>query len=197
MVEELLVDDTKLIKVPKALANQLRLVAGRLGTNTSELATEALTQALRVDDMGSNLEKAVDMYELVNVHKGAGFVNIPRTSLTYYLKTMSENDPEAEWDRWLEAGKWYASYLSSKMTSEAILPFLVNDLKVFWNLDETEIVEEDVMVRFRACSFNMSTDVTKMLALYTKGIFQELGYSINEEDILSGLISFKFLKTLK
>lgn len=196
MVEELLIDDTKLIKVPKALANQLKLVAGRLGTNTSEFATEALTQALRVDDMGSNLENAVDMFELVIVHKGAGFVNIPRTSLSHYLKTMAENDPETEWSRWLEAGKWYAAYLSSKMPSEKILGFLEDDLKVFWNLDETEIKEEDVMVYFRACSFNMSTDVTKMLGLYTKGIFQELGYSVNEEDILQGLVSFKFLKIL-
>ena len=195
MVEELL-DDTKLIKVPKTLAAQLKLVAGRLGTSVSDFTTEALSQALRVDDMGSELGEAVDILELANIHRGAGFVNLPRSSLNQYLESMSETDPESEWDRWLEAGRWYAAYISSKIPDERVLSFLEYDLRVFWNLDESEIVEEDVVVHFRACSFNMSTSLTRMLALYTKGIFQELGYSIQEEDILSGLVSFKFLKTL-
>ncbi len=196
MVEELL-DNTKLIKVPRALANQLKLVSGRLGTSVTDYASEALNQALRVDDMGANLTDAVDMLELVNIHKGAGFVNLPRTSFNYYLNSMSETDPESEWERWLESGRWYASYLLSKLSPDGVLNFLEGDLRILWNLDETEIIVEDVMVHFRACSFNMSATATRMLALYTKGIFQELGYSINDEDILPGLISFKFIKILK
>lgn len=194
MVEELL-DDTKLIKVPKALANQLKLVAGRLGSNISDFASEALIQALRVDDMGSNLEDAVNMYELVQIHKGAGLVNIPRTILNNCLSL----DPETESDklRFMEAGKWYAAYISSKLSNEQIMAFLENDLRVFWNLDEVEIVEEDVLIHFRASSFSMSTTVTEMFVLYTKGIFIELGYSETEEAVLSGLVSLKFLKTLK
>ena len=194
MVEELL-DDTKLIKVPKALANQLKLVSGRLGTNTSDFATEALTQALRVDDMGSNLETAVDMYELVQIHKGAGLVNLPRTMMNECL--VLDPSKECDKERFLEAGKWYAAFISSKLSSEQILSFLENDLLVFWNLDEVEIVEEDVVVDFRATSFSMSISVTEMFVLYTRGIFTELGYSETEKDVLPGLVSLKFLKTLK
>ena len=194
MVEELLAD-TKLIKVPKTLANQLKLVAGRLGTNTSDFAAEALTQALRVDDMGSKLEDAVNMYELVQIHKGAGLLNVPRKIMDSCLSVDPENEDDKV--RFMEAGKWYAAFISSKLSSERILSFLEDDLRVFWNLDEVEICEEDVIVSFRASSFSMSTIVTEMLVLYTRGIFAELGYSETEKDILPGLVSLKFLKTLK
>ena len=44
MVEELLTD-TKLVRIPKELANQLRIVSSRLGTNVTDFAAEALSQA--------------------------------------------------------------------------------------------------------------------------------------------------------
>jgi hypothetical protein len=172
------------------------LLAGRLGTSVSDLATEAMTQALRVNDMGSDLVAAVDMYELVNIHKGAGLVNLPRNSLNQLIASLDDSELDKVHDKSIEAGRWYAAYISSKMTSESILPFLENDFMIFWNLDEVEILEQDVMISFRATCFNMSTDLTNLLVLYTKGVFEELGYEVNYEDILPGLISIKFLKTL-
>lgn len=193
MVEKLL-DDTKLIKVPKALAAQLKFTAIRLGTSVSDYAVDALSQALRIDDMGSNLEEAVDTFQMVNVHIGAGFVNLPRHSLTQIMSMLPNKASKIINEESLEAGRWYAAYLSSKLSSDSILPFLEHDLKISWNLDEVEIVEEDVMVNFRATSFNMTGDITKLLVLYTRGLFDELGYSVNEEDVLPGLVSFRFLK---
>ena len=43
----------------------------------------------------------------------------------------------------------------------------------------------------------MSREFTELLVVYTKGFFEELGYSVSEEDVLSGLVSFKFIKKLK
>ncbi len=80
------------------------------------------------------------------------------------------------------------------MILNSILTFLEHDLKISWNLDEVKIVEEDVMVHFRFTSFNMTENVTQLLVLYTRGLFDELGYSVNEEDVLPGLVSFRFIK---
>lgn len=195
MVEKLL-DDTKLIKVPKALAAQVRLVAGRLGTGLSDYATNALLQALRIEDMGSNLEEAVDTFQMVEVHRGAGLVNLPRNSLTRIVSMLPDDAVAVLQEGSLEAGRWYASYLSSKLPPDSILSFLQSDLRISWNLDEVEIVEEDVLVHFRATSFNMSGDITELFVLYTRGVFEEWGYSVNDEDVLPGLVSFKFIKTL-
>jgi len=195
MVEKLL-DDTKLIKVPKALAAQVKLVTGRIGTNVSEYTTDALSQALRIEDMDSNLEEAVDTFQMVQVHKGAGLVNLPRNSLTRIVSLLPDEAVAMFQEGSLEAGRWYAAYLSSKLSPESILTFLQSDLRISWNLDEVEIVKEDVLIHFRATSFNMPMSVTELFVLYTRGVFEELGYSINEEDVLPGLISFKFIKRL-
>jgi hypothetical protein len=195
MVEELL-DDTKLIKVQRALASQLKLVAVRLGTSVSEYASVALSQALRVDDMGSNLENAVDVFELVNVHKGAGLVNLPRNSVNQLMSSMDETELYEIHENFFEAGRWYAAYISSKFSSDHLLTFLQDDFKVFWNLDEVEIIERDVLVEFRATSFRLSSKLTDLLVMYTKGIFEEMGYTATVEEILPGLVFFRFLKTL-
>jgi hypothetical protein len=195
VVEELLAD-TKTVRIPKELANQLRLVSSRLGTNVTDYATEALSQALRAHDMGSNLKETVDIFELVNFHRGAGLVNLPRNSLNQILGTISKSKLKSTYERSTEAGRWYAAYISSKLKSDSILPFLEKDFKVIWYLDEVEINEQDVMIHFRATCFNMSTTLTDLLLLYTKGVFEELGYVFSSEDVLPGLVSLKLIKTL-
>ncbi len=195
MVEKLL-DDTKLIKVPKALAAQVKLVTGRIGTTVSDFTTGALSQALRIDSMGSNLEEAVDTFQMVEVHKGAGLVNLSRNSLTKIVSMLPDDAVAMFQEGSMEAGRWYAAYLSSKLSPGSILSFLQNDLRTSWNLDEVEIVKEDVLVHLRATSFNMSGDITELFVLYTRGVFEELGYSVKDEDVLPGLVSFKFIKKL-
>ena len=63
MVEELLTD-TKLIPIPKPLANQLRLLAGRLGVSVASLTEKAIEQVLRADTLGTNVKDAVDILHI-------------------------------------------------------------------------------------------------------------------------------------
>ncbi|MCJ7731917.1 hypothetical protein MUP51_06340, partial [Candidatus Bathyarchaeota archaeon] len=99
MVEELL-DDTKLIPVSKPLANQLRLLAGRLGVNVSSITEEALEQVLRADELGSSLKDAVDILHMAQVHRGAGLINFQRAGLKDLIKRLYTEDPEALSQLW-------------------------------------------------------------------------------------------------
>ena len=195
MVEELL-DDTKLIPVPKPLANQLRLLAGRMGVSVSSITTEALEQVLRADELNANLRDAVDIFYMAQVHKGAGLINFQRAGVKDLIKRLYDDDPENLLDIWFRSGKWYAAYLSNKLNGD-FFKFVEQDLLVSWNLDESEIYVEDVVVIVRLTSFGMSHEFTELLVVYTKGFFEELGYVVSDEDVLSGLISFKFIRKLK
>jgi hypothetical protein len=192
MVEELL-DNKKLIAIPKPLANELYLVAGRLGTNVPNFATEALTQALRVEQLGSDLKEAVDLFHMNQIHRGAGLVLFQRVGFNELLSKLYLNDPEKILDLWYSSGRWYSAYLSVKLNAD-ILVYLEKDLLISWNLDESEIQAEDVVVTVRLTSFGMSRLFTDLLVMYTRGVFEELGYEISDEDVLPGLISFRFLK---
>ena len=195
MVEELL-DDTKLISVPSELANQLRLLAGRMGVSVSSITTEALMQVLRADELDSSVKDAVDILHMAQVHKGAGLVNFQRAGVKDLIKRLFDEDSEGLLNTWYRSGRWYAAYLSNRLNGD-FFRFFEQDLLVSWNLDESEIAVEDVVVDVRLTSFGMSHEFTELLVVYTKGFFEELGYMVSSEDVLSGLVSFKFIKKLK
>ena len=195
MVEELL-DDKKFIVVPAEIANQLRIVSGRLGSSAVSYAEEVFTQAFRVDEMGSNLEDAVDTYRLITVQRGAGSIFVNRARFKELIERLYREDAEELSSLWYESGRWYGAYLLTKLNGESIFGFLEKDLLVTWNLDEAEIREEDVIVFVRCTSFGMSRELTDLLVHYLVGLMEELGYSENDRDVLRGLVIMKFLKKM-
>lgn len=195
MVEELLTD-TKLILVSKSLANQLRLMAGRLGVSVSSITEEALEQVLRADTLGSSVKDAVDILHMSQVHRGAGLINFQRTGVKDLIKQLYEEDAESLLKLWNSSGRWYAAYLSNRLNGD-FFSFFEKDLLVSWNLDESEISIEDVAVSVRLTSFGMDKEFTDLLVVYTKGFFEELGYAVSSEDVLPGLVSFHFIKKMK
>ena len=195
MVEELL-DDTKFIVVPRHFANQIRLLANRLGMNVSDFAVEALTQAMRALELGSNIREAVDMYHLNNVQRGAGNIQVTRTVFKEVLEMLYDSDGDELHKLWYDQGKWYGAYLKAKLSRDQILKFLERDLLVTWNLDEAEVIQQDLMVSIRCVSFGMSEIFTDLMVSYIRGIAEELGFAENEYDALRGLVYLKFLGKL-
>ena len=194
MVEELLTD-TKLIPIPKPLANQLRLLAGRLGVSVASLTEKAIEQVLRADTLGTNVKDAVDILHMAQVHRGAGIINFQRTGVGDLINRLYNEDSDSLLELWYRSGKWYAAYLSNKINGD-YWEFFEKDLLFSWNLDESDIQAEDVIVNVRLTSFGMGPELTDLLVMYTKGFFEELGYTVTHEDVLPGLASFKFLKKL-
>ncbi|RLD92241.1 MAG: hypothetical protein DRI93_06895 [Aquificota bacterium] len=192
MVEELL-SDTKLIPVPKALADQIRHQAARLGLSVSAITAESLRNFLKAHQLGATLGEAVDLVRLSQVHRGAGHLALQRAGFKDLVKTLYAEDPSTLRRLWRQSGRWYAAYLSSKL-GEDLLGFLEKDLLLTWNLDESQVEVEDLAVRVRLVSFDMSEVLTELLVVYTKGFFEELGYACESEDVLPGLVYMEFLR---
>jgi hypothetical protein len=196
MVEELL-DDTKFIVIPRQLADQLRVMTARLGYSVTDFAVEALTQAMRAQELGSDLKDAVDMYRLTDVQKGAGNMQVTRTVFKEVLQRLYESDGDELHRLWYDHGKWYGAYLKARLGRDQVLDFMEKDLLVTWNLDEAKVVQKDLMVSVRCVSFGMSKEFTELMVSYIQGLLEELGFTENERDVLRGLVSMKFLGKLK
>lgn len=196
MVEEFL-DDTKFIIVPRQLADQLRALTARLGLSVSDFTVEALTQAMRAQELGSDLGEAVELYRLSGVQRGAGNIQVTRTVLKEILGKLYGSDGDELLGLWHEHGKWYGAYLKARLSRDQVLGFLERDLLVTWNLDEAEVAQRDLMVSVRCVSFGMSEEFTELLVSYVVGVMEELGFAENERDVLRGLVSLKFLGKLK
>jgi plasmid stability protein len=195
MVEELL-DDRKFIMVPKDLADQLKITAARLGTSVTDFAFEALTQALRIENLGSDLKDAVDLFQLVSMQRGAGSLSISRGNFKEIIEQLNEAQKTEQLNIWKESGRWYGAYLKAKLHLDDLFPFLQRDLEVSWNLDEVDIQQQDLMVVIRCTSFCMSKELTDLLVSFVMGLMDELGFSETDRDVLRGLAILKFLGKL-
>ncbi len=195
MVEELL-DNTKFIVVPGVFADQLRLLSARLGVSVTDFSVEALTQAMRAQEMGANLKETVDLYQLSSVQRGAGGIQVTRAVFKELLRKLYTDGRDELLKVWFDQGRWYGAYLKAKMGKDQVLGFIERDLLVSWNLDESEIMQQDLMVSIRCVSFGMSTEFTELLISYICGLMGELGFVENERDTLRGLVFMKFLGKL-
>lgn len=185
-------EDTKLIVVPTRLVDQLRAVAERQGVSLSSYTTEALEQALRTAGLGASLQEAVDLYQLMEVQRGAGAVHIPRSSLDRLIGELYPTSGEELRRIWYESGRWYGEYLRTKLKDDDVLGFFEKALLVSWNLDEVEIRNDDGTVTLRYTSFTMSLESTELLVSFVSGAMHSIGFEEIDRDYLRGMATLRY-----
>jgi len=190
-------EKTKLIVVPSSLVERLRAIALRQGVSLSTLATEVLEQASRAEELGATLKGAVDLQRLVDIQRGAGAVNVSRSTLEHLISRFYEDDGDELRRIWKEAGRWYGEYLHTKLGDGEALSFLEKGLLISWNLDEVEIRDEGGEVRIRCASFMMSMEMTELLLSYVSGVMGALDYEEEERDYLSGMATLRYRRALR
>ena len=195
MVESLF-DNTKLIPVPEKIVDELTRIANRRGVSISVYAAEVFQEALRAETLGAELKEALDLWKLINVHKNAGNLNIPRSNFGDLIKLHINNDLDLK-EIWFDSGRWYGAFCSTQLEDDNLFRFLEKDLLLSWNLDEVEIKDEDHIVFVRCASFSISEELTNLLVEYLLGVFHELGYNETEKDILRGLVQLRFVQKPK
>ena len=187
-------EDTKLIIIPSHLVDRLKAIANRQSVSLSAFAAESLEQVLRAHEMDVSLREVVDVYRLTQIQRGAGMVDIPRSSLNHLVEKLYPKKSEELKRVWSEAGRWYGEYLRTKLEAGEMLRFFEKDLLLTWNLDEVEIHEMDVDVNLRWVSFMMTTELTELLLSYVKGVMQALEYREVDRDYLRGMATLKYIK---
>lgn len=188
-------EGTKLIVVPSRLVEQLRDVAVRQGVSLSSYTAEALEQALRVEGLGSSLREAVDLYRLMEIQRGSGAVQLPRSSLDRLVGELYPERGEELRRIWFESGRWYGEYLRTKLRGEDLLDFFEKALLVSWNLDDVDVEDEGGSAVFRFTSFVMPLESTELLISYVSGAMRALGYEEVERDFLRGMATILYKAT--
>ena len=187
-------EDTKLLMLPSELVNRLKDASNKKGTSLSGYAVEVLEEALRAEKLGAaTLKEAVEAYRMVDIHKGAGAMVVPRSSLGQLMDDLRNRRDEDLPAVWEEAGRWYGRYLTGKLEVNEIIPFLRKDLLASWNLDEVEIMDgSNAVLRFTG--FGMSEEFTNLLISYAHGLMESLGYHEVEKDSLRGMATIKYIR---
>ncbi|RLI06080.1 hypothetical protein DRO24_05365 [Candidatus Bathyarchaeota archaeon] len=186
------VKDTKLLVVPAELADRLKEVAVKHRVSLSAYVASILREALRAEEMGVTLGEALSLYRMMEIQRGAGVLQAPRTALQPLLSKAYREVGEELRNLWFEAGRWYGQYLKTRLGDENPIGFLEEVLRYHWNLDEVSFRGDDLELLVSLVSFTLSREGTELLSCYISGILHSLGFREEDRLILEGLAKIRF-----
>ena len=185
--------DSKLVFLPDELVERVKEISIRKGTSITLYATEAIEQALRMEQLNATIEEAVNMYQQYLISQASGSVQIPRSQLDNLVKRPFRQNKENLTETWKQAGRWYGEYIKARLGDEA-LSYLRESLQVSWNLDEVSIQFDDLNAEISFTSFVYTEPLTHLLNSYIDGIMDSLEYTNTGIECLRGLSTLKYAK---
>jgi hypothetical protein len=184
--------ETKLLVIPAELVDGLKEIAVKRRVSLSSYVASILEEALRAEEMGVTLGEALSLYRMMEVQRGAGVLQAPRSGLEALLSEVYQEKGEELGRLWFEAGRWYGEYLRTRLGDEDPIGFMEEVLRHHWNLDEVSFRGDDLELSVTLVSFNLSKEGTELLASYVSGAIYSLGYVEDERSILEGLARLHF-----
>lgn len=176
------------------IANRVAELAKQRGTTVFQTVNEMLEQTVRIEEMGIPLKKVVDEREVLEKAKKLGLTfSIERLMYELIdLANLRAKDKTSE--IWLETGRWYGKYFSSR-SKDGIKEFReAMELLSFGN-SEFELKENrGGEISVTCVGERFSLVYSGLLSKFMEGVFEAFGYTPIDREISKGVIRLKFEK---
>lgn len=176
------------------IANRVVEMAKRRESTVYQTVNEILEQALRVDGMGLFLGDVVDEREMIEKAKKMGFT-FAIENLLYDVVDMaySRNNKQVS-NLWLDAGRWYGKYFSSK-SDDGIAAFgeamgLLNLGNSVFNIERGK----GGAVSVSCVGERFTPGFTDVYSLFMEGVFEAFGMGLVDKENSDGIIRLRFEK---
>ena len=174
------------------IANKIVEVAKRRGSTVYQTVNDILEQALRVDGMGLVLSEVIDNREKIEKAKNMG-LTFAIEKLLYEIMDIAHDQTEEKLDDlWIETGRWYGRYFSSK-NSDAVRAFeeameLLTLGNPVFSLERQNGGKLSV-----SCVGEQFTDgSTQMYNLFIQGAFETFGWELVKSENSKGIVRLLF-----
>ena len=178
----------KLVQISEEIIRQIEEASREENCSIHKFIERGSIGIMRAYEMGYSPCNLIDMLEVLQIYKNFGGVMIPRAVFTEFLEFELNDQERAKLlDRWYESGRWHGMYLS-RTSDEPLSTFKLFLESVGQNLNEVEIREEENNLKLICVSSTISAEETEMLSKFISGALCGMNYSIEEEDIMTGMI---------
>lgn len=182
----------KLILVRNDLLEQVAKITAKEGRTFFSFTNEVFGQAIEAHNMRVTLSEALEFYKMMNIGKNLGYLFVPYDIFNHMAKELFAIEREKLLKKWYESGLWNGSYLSIKFHNQNPLEVVHSFMKAsIWNLDEFSIDTSKEKIDVKCFSPNLSLECTEMLAKFLEGVFDSLGYTIESNTHLRGIITME------
>ncbi len=177
----------KLVYVSESLLEQAAKVSRDEDVSLGKLVENALSQAVQVNKLGYRSEQVTEFFEVLQSQRVLGGLFIPSGVLDFMIEKCSEKDRAQLRGVWSEAGKWSGKYFAERYQEP------INAFKHFlelsrWDLNEVDITQDANSIKIRCVSTVLSLEGTNLLSKFVEGVITGLNHTIEQVDILKGLI---------
>lgn len=184
----------KMLAAREDLADQIGKIAADKGFTIFGMINNLLELAISAEDMGINLEKAVDNYELIKAVRNASFTLVLESLLYDTAEIAYERAKEKTLKTWFEAGSWLGKQYSTKGIEDP-LGVIRKDMKAFsWNVPEFTLDKTNGAVSARVLSPRFSESYTLLFNRFIEGILEALDYDVTYREIGKGNIRLEGAK---
>ncbi len=179
----------RLVYVSEGLIDKASKVSRDEGVSLSKLVETALTEAIKVNELGYNSKQMADFFNVLQTNRILGGLFVPSGVLDCMIELCGKGDRQQLQVLWYESGKWNGKYLKEKFADpiDAFKHFLELSR---WDLNEVDIKANggSSSVKVRCVSTVMSVEGTQLLSKFIEGVLSGLGYSTLHLDVLKGMI---------
>ncbi|MEM4436626.1 MAG: hypothetical protein QXP68_04230 [Thermosphaera sp.] len=180
----------KLVYVSEEVVDSVAEICRRDGIAISKFVDEALKWAVKLRSMGYELKDALEVLEVIKVHRVLGGAFVPQQVLDLVERAYSSNRDEVL-RLFFESGQLYGRYIRRrfKSFSEALKKLLETSR---WDLDEVEVQPSGGKWVVVCVSAVMSVEGTEMLAKFLEGVVKGLGFEVLQVDRVKGMVTIEF-----
>ena len=182
----------KMLAADETLANRVVDIAKRREQTAYQTVNSILEQAIKADSMGLALEDIIDNREMIERAKSMG-LTFTVERLLYQMVDIAHNSSKKKIEElWLETGRWYGKYFSTKK-QDPIIAF--KEAMGLLNLGDPVFTIENgktKKLQISCVGERFSEGFTEVLSLYIEGVMESLGYKRNGKNNSKGIIRLTF-----
>jgi hypothetical protein len=181
----------KLVYVPSDLIDEVRQASIGKGESISKFVEAALKQAVRINEIGYDLDKSAAFFEVMQAQRILGGVFVPLDVFNFLTRKAYKETKDALATKWYESGKWHGKYLQEKFTDplQAFQTFLEISR---WDLSEVEVQPQGSTVKVRCVSTVLKSADTTLLTKFIEGVMHSMDYKTTKSDRFRGMIVLEF-----
>ena len=175
------------------LLSQMNSLAKKSGRSMYDAINETFEMAVRADQAGINLRRAIDEQGLIRDAREKGFI-LGLENLWLEMASIAYADSREELLRaWNDAGTWFAKrYLADE--EDPIKSFARDMKKFFWNVPELEISASRSEVAVRAMSPRFGESYANLFAAFIEGALEAMDCAIRSREVSNGSVRITALR---
>lgn len=174
------------------LLTQMNDLAKKSGRSMYDAINEIFETALRANEEGISLRKALDEQGMIkDAHEKGFMMNLENLWLDMVEMAYS-NSREKALKAWGEAGLWFAKrYLTE--TDNPVGCF-TKDMKRFWDIPDFDTSVRDAEIAVRAFSPKFTESYAALFAAFIEGTLQAMDYVVEKREVSNGSVRITGLR---